>query len=300
MVADDATWWLGRVRRPGHARPHTVRIRTDGAAPGPDDAVEEIPDPFARALDEGDEVWSVARDLAPVAGGLAGALGEYELAPPVRPGKIVAVGRNFRAHAQEMGNEVPQQPLLFLKPASCLVASGVSVELPAGYERIDMEGELVVVIGRAGRRVRRGDAWNHVCGYALGNDVSNRDLQRRDKQWTRAKGFDGFGPLGPFIRLVEPGTVLPVERIRLHGYLDDELRQDAPLSDMVFDIPTIVEHVSDCMTLEPGDLVFMGTPKGVATLGAGRVMRVELEGFDLGRLTNPVVSSTVPPTAGSG
>jgi 2-keto-4-pentenoate hydratase/2-oxohepta-3-ene-1,7-dioic acid hydratase in catechol pathway len=274
---------------PDGGRPACVRIRTDGPAPGPNDLVEEIPDVFELARADDGDPWALAREVSAVSDGLRVALGAVLLAPPVHPGKIVAVGRNFRAHAREMGSEVPAEPLLFFKPSSCLVASGAPVPLPRGYERIDMEGELVVVIGRRGRRIDRGAALEHVAGYTLGNDVSCRDLQKRDKQWTRAKGFDGFGPIGPFVRMVAPGTELAGAEIRLRSFLDDALQQDAPLSDMIFDVPAIIAHVSACMTLDPGDLVFMGTPSGVAKLAGGQVMRVELDGWDLGRLTNTVV-----------
>jgi 2-keto-4-pentenoate hydratase/2-oxohepta-3-ene-1,7-dioic acid hydratase in catechol pathway len=289
MRERDETLWLGRVVTPGGGRPACVRIRTGGAAPGPNDPVEEIPDVFELARADDGDPWALAREVPAASDGLRVALGAALLAPPVHPGKIVAVGRNFRAHAEEMGSEVPADPLLFLKPSSCLVASGAPVPLPTGYDRIDMEGELVVVIGRRGRRVEPSVALGHVAGYTLGNDVSCRDLQRRDKQWTRAKGFDGFGPVGPFIRMVSPGTELDVDRIRLRSFLDDRMQQDAPLADMIFDVPAIIAHVSACMTLEPGDLIFMGTPSGVAQLAGGRVTRVELHGWDLGRLTNTVV-----------
>ena len=123
---------------------------------------------------------------------------------------------------------MPQSPLLFFKAPTCLIPAGAAIPRPEGYERIDMEAELVAVIGRRASKVPASEAWNHVAGYALGNDVSNRDLQKADKQWTRAKGFDGFGPLGPFVRMVAPGTVLPVDELRIRGYLNDELRQDGP------------------------------------------------------------------------
>jgi 2-keto-4-pentenoate hydratase/2-oxohepta-3-ene-1,7-dioic acid hydratase in catechol pathway len=151
-----------------------------------------------------------------------------------------------------------------------------------------MESELVVVIGRRARDVEPERAWQYVGGYTLGNDVSNRDLQRDDKQWTRAKGFDGFGPLGPMLRLTEPGWVLPVSELRIRGYLDDERVQDGSLGDMIFDIPTLLAHITQCMTLEPGDLIFTGTPAGVSALSPGNLCRVELAGMALGQLSNPV------------
>jgi 2-keto-4-pentenoate hydratase/2-oxohepta-3-ene-1,7-dioic acid hydratase in catechol pathway len=216
------------------------------------------------------------------------ALREVELAPPLCPSKILCVGRNYRAHAEEMGNEVPAEPLLFFKPPSALVASGQPVVRPEGYERVDMEAELVAVIGRRGRRIAAGDALDHVAGYTLGNDVSNRDLQRRDSQWTRAKGFDTFAPLGPFVRLVAPGEALPGSA-KIQGWLDGELRQEAPLSAMVFDVAAVIAHVSACMTLEPGDVIYTGTPSGVCPLSPGQTTAVTLAGFDLGQLSNPVV-----------
>jgi 2-keto-4-pentenoate hydratase/2-oxohepta-3-ene-1,7-dioic acid hydratase in catechol pathway len=261
-------------------------VRTDGHAPGHDDRVEEIADPFA---DAGGDPWALASAVA-AEGGLSGALGEFELSFPVHARKVIGIGRNYRAHAKELGNEVPETPLTFFKAATCLLASGAPIELPGGYDRIDMESELVVVIGRRAKNLAAGEAWDHVAGYALGNDVSNRDLQKRDKQWTRAKGFDSFGPLGPFVRLTAPGFVLPVEDARIQGFLNDERIQDASLADMIFDLPTLLSHLSECMTLEPGDLIYSGTPAGVSPLSSGDVCRVELSGFELGRLTNPVIA----------
>lgn len=285
--------WVGRVTVPGQPRQRVVRIWTDGEAPGPDAEVEEIDDPFAAATpwqggDASAHAHGLARDAEPVAGGLRGPLSQYELAPPVRPGKIVCVGRNYRAHAEEMGNEVPDEPILFFKPTSALLASGQALALPRGYERIDMESELVAVVGQVAKDVPREDALRCVAGYTLGNDVSCRDLQRGDKLWTRGKGFDGFAPCGPFVRLVEPGTPLP-GAARIQGYLDDERRQDSPLQLMIFDLAFVLSYLSRVMTLEPGDLVYTGTPKGVSALSPGQVVRIELTGFDLGRLTTPLV-----------
>lgn len=275
-----STTWLGRVLARGDAEPRWVRVVTDGHAPAGDSVVEEIvapagPHPFDA--------------LAPLQGGLRRSLDEVTLAVPIRPSKILCVGRNYRAHAEEMGNEVPAEPLLFFKPPSALVASGQAIVRPAGYERVDMEAELVVVIGRRGRNIPVDRALQHVAGYTLGNDVSNRDLQRRDGQWTRAKGFDTFAPLGPFVRLVAPGEV-PPGSARVQGLVDGELRQDAPLSDMIFDVSTIVAHISACMTLEPGDVIYTGTPAGVTELKPGRVAMVTLSGWALGQLRNPVAT----------
>jgi 2-keto-4-pentenoate hydratase/2-oxohepta-3-ene-1,7-dioic acid hydratase in catechol pathway len=180
---------------------------------------------------------------------------------------------------------------LFTKPASALLASGAPLDLPRGFERIDMEAELVVVIGREGRNFAAQHALDHVAGYTLGNDVSCRDYQKKDKQWTRAKGFDGFAPLGPFVRLVAPSTAVAPE-LRVQGLVDGERKQDAPLADMIFAIPTVLAYIAACMTLEPGDLVFTGTPEGVSALTPGCVTSVTTTGtaldFGLGELVTPV------------
>jgi 2-keto-4-pentenoate hydratase/2-oxohepta-3-ene-1,7-dioic acid hydratase in catechol pathway len=284
--------WVGRVTVPGQPRHRVVRLWTDGEPPTPDTEVEEIADPFAAATpwqggDASANAYHLARAAAPLPSGLRGALQQYVLAPPVRPGKIVCVGRNYRAHAAEMGNEVPEEPLLFFKPSSSLLASGQALPLPRGYERIDMESELVAVIGRVTTNVTPERALEHVAGYTLGNDVSNRDLQRGDKQWTRGKGFDGFAPCGPFVRLWPPGTALP-GTARIRGYLDDALRQDSALELMIFDLAFVLAYVSRVMTLEPGDLVYTGTPEGVSALAPGQVVRIELEGVPLGQLLTPL------------
>jgi 2-keto-4-pentenoate hydratase/2-oxohepta-3-ene-1,7-dioic acid hydratase in catechol pathway len=270
-----------------------VRITTDGRAPSRDDTATEIVDPFASALPatggDGDgDPWQLANDLPARPGGVRAPLGELVLRPPVRPGKIVCVGRNYAAHAKEMGNDVPTEPLLFTKPASALLAADEPLQLPRGFERIDMEAEIVVVIGRRARGLERDHALRHVAGYALGNDVSCRDLQKLDKQWTRAKGFDGFAPLGPFIRMQPPGEALPAD-VRVQGFIDDELKQDAPLSAMIFDIPFVLAYIGACMTLEPGDLIYTGTPEGVSQLTPGVRTQVGTVGFELGRLSTPVV-----------
>lgn len=288
-MSTDETLWIGRVTLPGSARQRCVRVVTDGRAPGADDVAVEIADPFLAALpsagaEQAGDPWRLAHDLPALE--LRAPLGELRLAPPLRPGKIVCVGRNYAAHARELGNEVPEEPLLFTKPASSLLAAGDALDLPRGFERIDMEAEIVVVIGRAGRNFSRDQALHHVAGYALGNDVSNRELQKKDKQWTRAKGADGFAPLG-FVRLVPPGFVLDPQ-VRIQGFIDDVKKQDAPIGDMIFDIPMVLSYLAACMTLEPGDLVFTGTPEGVSALEPGHTTTVACEGFALGRLSTPL------------
>jgi 2-keto-4-pentenoate hydratase/2-oxohepta-3-ene-1,7-dioic acid hydratase in catechol pathway len=280
------TLWLARILGDDR-RPLTLRTRTDGEAPGLDARWEPIVDPFATAsFDDGDPATLAAKAAAL---GPARALVDQRLLPPVSPQKVIGIGRNYKAHAEELGNEVPTTPLTFFKAPSCLIVSGDALELPRGYQRIDMEAELVVVIGRRARKLSADRAWDHVAGYLLGNDVSNRDLQQSDKQWTRAKGFDGFGPVSPFLRLVEPGWELPVAQLEIRGYLNDERVQAGSCELMIFSIPTLIEHISACMTLEPGDLIFTGTPAGVSALAPGDVVRVELAGLDLGRLVTPVI-----------
>ncbi|HEY8374988.1 MAG TPA: fumarylacetoacetate hydrolase family protein, partial [Nannocystis sp.] len=249
-----------------------------GPAPGPDDLAEEIVDPFGD--DDGDP-WARAAEVVP--GGLRAPLGALQLLTPVRPSKVICVGRNFRAHAAELGNEVPSEPLLFFKPPSAIVPSGHDVALPRGYERIDMESELVVVIGRKATRVAPERALEHVAGYLVGDDVSNRDLQKRDKQWTRAKGFDGFGPVGALVRLTPPGFAVP-SGAAICGFRNGQLQQRALLADMVFDVPYLIAYISACMSLMPGDLLFTGTPEGVAPLAPGDTVRVATEGFELAPL----------------
>ncbi|MEM9460500.1 MAG: fumarylacetoacetate hydrolase family protein [Myxococcota bacterium] len=288
----ERTAWVGRVTVSGQAVEHVVRLWTEGEAPGPDTEVEPIDDPFAGAIpwrggEAGAHAYTLAHESPALADGPRGPLGQYVLAPPVRPGKIVCVGRNYRAHAEEMGSEVPDEPLLFFKPTTALLASGQALALPRGFQRIDMESELVAVVGQTLRNVEQADALRHVAGYTLGNDVSCRDLQRGDKLWTRGKGFDGFAPCGPFVRMVPPGTALP-GAVRVRGYLDDELRQDAPIERMVFDLSVVLSYLGRVMTLEPGDLIYTGTPEGVSALAPGQVVRIELEGLPLGRLTTPL------------
>jgi 2-keto-4-pentenoate hydratase/2-oxohepta-3-ene-1,7-dioic acid hydratase in catechol pathway len=279
------TLWLARTRIDD--RVTTWRGRTAGESPGPDLRWEPIADPFVRARGRV-EPCDPASLLA-----TASALGEPQplsepLLAPCSPQTIFGIGRNYRAHAEELGNEVPETPLVFIKVPSCLIASGEPLALPRGYARIDMEAELVVVIGRRARAIAAADAWGHVAGYLLGNDISCRDLQASDKQWTRAKGFDGFGPVSSFMRMVEPGSSLPVEQLEICGYLDDRPVQRGRVSAMIHPIPALIEHLSEHMTLEPGDLIFTGTPAGVSALAPGHVVRVELDGMDLGRLITPI------------
>src|SRR5579871_3898420 len=179
------------------------------------------------------------------------------LLPPCAPSKIVCVGRNYAEHAKELGNEVPAEPLIFLKPPSSLIASGDAIVYPKLSQRVDFEGELGVVIGKRARNVAKDQATDYVYGYTCVNDVTARDLQKKDGQWTRAKGFDTFCPVGPWIE-----TDLDPRDVRLTCAVDGQTRQDARTSQMIFDVATLIAFVSDVMTLEPGDLLVTGTPEG--------------------------------------
>jgi 2-keto-4-pentenoate hydratase/2-oxohepta-3-ene-1,7-dioic acid hydratase in catechol pathway len=197
--------------------------------------------------------------------------GEEDLACPVTPSKIICVGRNYLAHAKELGNEVPSEPLLFLKPPSSLVGPSERIVLPKASARVEHEAELGVVIGKRARDVSRETALDHVFGYTCVNDVTARDLQRKDGQWTRAKGFDTFCPVGPFIE-----TEFDTSAARVVCRVNGEVRQDGTTAKMIFDIPTLLSYVSRVMTLEPGDLLVTGTPEGVGPLVPGDIVEVEI------------------------
>ena len=210
------------------------------------------------------------------------------LLAPVIPSKIVAVGRNYADHAAELGNEVPTEPLLFLKPSTAVIGPGDPLRLPTDLsDEVSYEGEIAVVIGALISRVTPDVAEKAILGVTCANDVTLRDVQRREKQWARAKGFDGSCPLGPAI-----ATGLDLSAIRVRTYVDDELRQDGVSSQMVFDIPRIVSEISQAMTLLPGDVVLTGSPAGVATMSPGQRVRIEIDG--VGALENPVVDRNAP------
>jgi 2-keto-4-pentenoate hydratase/2-oxohepta-3-ene-1,7-dioic acid hydratase in catechol pathway len=200
---------------------------------------------------------------------------------PLVPGKIVCVGRNYSAHAAELGNALPTEPLLFFKPTSSLVGPGDAVLLPPQSERVDYEAELGVVIGKRGRHVRVEDALGMVFGYTCVNDITARDLQKKDGQWARAKGFDSFCPTGPAIV-----TDLDPTALRVVGRVNGQVRQDALTSTMIFSVATLIAYITSVMTLEPGDLLVTGTPEGVGPLAPGDQTEVEIEG--IGLLRNPV------------
>ncbi|MGB9757722.1 MAG: fumarylacetoacetate hydrolase family protein [Candidatus Bipolaricaulaceae bacterium] len=205
-------------------------------------------------------------------------LSEAKLLPPAKPTKIVGVGRNYRKHAEEMGEEVPQEPGLFLKAPNALAAPGSLIPYPPFTKSLHYEGELAVVIGRRMRRVPEDKALSYVLGYTCALDLTARDVQKTDLQWIRAKSADNFCPLGPWVE-----TDLDPSDLRLRTFVNGEVRQDARTSDMIFPVPFLLSYVSAFMTLEPGDVLLTGTPEGVGELHPGDEVAVEIEG--IGRLS---------------
>jgi len=211
---------------------------------------------------------------------------EVTLVAPVIPrSKVVGVGKNYRDHVEEMknvtGGDAPTEPLLFLKPNTAVIGPNEPIVLPAASSRVEHEGELVVVIGKVAKNVPAEKALEYVFGYTIGNDVSARDLQVADGQWARAKGFDTFAPLGPVIV-----TEFELADAAIQTRVNGEIRQDGNISDLIFDVPTIIAHASAAFTLLPGDVIMTGTPAGVGPIVAGDTVEVEIEG--LGILRNPV------------
>jgi 2-keto-4-pentenoate hydratase/2-oxohepta-3-ene-1,7-dioic acid hydratase in catechol pathway len=206
---------------------------------------------------------------------------DVRLLAPVLPSKLVCVGKNYAAHAAEFGLEMPEEPLLFLKPSTAVIGPHDPIHLLPISRRVDYEGELAVVIGVPARNVRSEEAYRVILGYTCANDVTLRDLQHENDQWTRAKGFDGSCPLGPWIE-----TDLDPTDLRVETRLNGEVRQGAQTSDMAFGVATLIEYVTSFMTLLPGDVLLTGTPEGVGKLSAGDVVEVEVDG--VGTLSNPV------------
>jgi len=209
-------------------------------------------------------------------------LAEVRLLAPVLPSKVVAAGRNYASHAREVAGEPPAEPVIFLKPSTSVTGPGDAIKYPVKItDRVDFEGELAVIIGRLCRQVPRERAEEVVFGYTCANDVTARDLQARDGQWTRAKGFDTFCPLGPWIE-----TSIDASDLSLKAEVDGELKQDGRTSDLVHKIPELVEFVSGVMTLLPGDVILTGTPEGVGPIEGGQSVSITIDG--IGTLTNPV------------
>jgi 2-keto-4-pentenoate hydratase/2-oxohepta-3-ene-1,7-dioic acid hydratase in catechol pathway len=210
------------------------------------------------------------------------------LLAPVRPSKIVCIGRNYRDHAAELGNEVPKEPLLFLKAPSSLIPPCGAIRIPPRSERVDFEGELAIVIGKRASRIGpEEDVKQYIRGYTIVNDVTARDLQKSDGQWSRAKGFDTFCPVGPIVTdEIDPDAGLAVET-RLNGVV----RQQGNTLDLIFPIAHLLRYITAAMTLMPGDLIPTGTPAGVAAIKPGDVVEVAVQG--IGRLSNPISASNL-------
>ena len=218
---------------------------------------------------------------------------DIEFLPAVRPGKILAIGRNYADHAIEGGGEPPKAPLIFAKLSNALSAHNAPIVLPAISETIDWEAELAIVIGRRAKAVKEADALDYVFGYTLMNDVTARDLQRKDGQWTRGKGLDTFAPLGPFITTRE--EIEDIQNLKIEGLYNGEVTQSSNTSKMIFSVAYLISYISQGITLEPGDVIASGTPEGVGffrdppvLLKPGDVCEVRVE--KLGTLRNPVVA----------
>ena len=220
---------------------------------------------------------------APIPGGLE----RVRLLTPVRPSKLVCVGLNYRDHAAEVKKALPPEPMLFMKPSTAALDPGAPILLPPGVGRVDHEAELAVVIGRRAHRVDRASAWDYILGITCVNDVTARDIQNREIQYTRAKGFDTFAPIGPCITTGLRGDSLGVE-----GWVNGERRQSSSTAQLIFPIDYLVEYITFVMTLEPGDIISTGTPSGIGPLRAGDVVTVKVEG--VGELRNPVQDEASP------
>jgi 2-keto-4-pentenoate hydratase/2-oxohepta-3-ene-1,7-dioic acid hydratase in catechol pathway len=246
-----------------------------------------------RVMQDGETFYAVERDGelrraggdpftsltpgAPVRGGLAGGT----LLAPVRPSKIVCVGLNYKDHAAEQGKALPAEPLLFIKPSTAVIGPGEPIRLPPGVGRVDHEAELGVVIGRRAHRVPAARAWDYILGLTCVNDVTARDLQKKESQLTRCKGFDTFAPIGPCI-----ATGLGPEPRGVEGWVNGQRRQASSTKHLIFPIEYLVEFITFVMTLEPGDIISTGTPEGIGPITAGDTVKVIVDG--VGELVNPV------------
>jgi len=216
-------------------------------------------------------------------GDVPGGLDAVEVLAPVQPSKIVCVGLNYKDHAAEQGKPLPPEPLLFIKPTSAVIGPGEPIRLPPGVGRVDHEAELGVVIGRRAHRVTRAHAWEYVFGLTCVNDVTARDLQKKESQYTRCKGFDTFAPIGPCI-----ATGLDGEPRAVEGWVNGTRRQASNTKHLIFPVDHLIEFVTFVMTLEPGDIISTGTPEGIGPLTDGDTVTITVEG--VGSLTNPVQS----------
>jgi len=260
----------GHIRY-GAVSDHKGELWITGAAPAP---AEDLA--YRLSLEQ---IGAGSFDFTPLP------LRDADLLPPVTPSKIICVGRNYREHVRELGNEMPSHPLIFFKPPSSLLKPGGAIRLPAASERVDFEGELALVIGRRTRNFKPEENWRHVVrGLTLANDISARDLQKSDVQWTRAKGFDTFCPVGPLV-----SDELDLDAgLTIETHLNGEERQHASTADFIFPVAALLSFISAAFTLEPGDLILTGTPSGVGPLAPGDRVEVSISG--LGVLSNTVES----------
>ena len=230
------------------------------------------------------EELSAAPWLAGTPTGKRHELGRVKLLAPCEPTKIVCIGRNYREHAAELGNPLPKEPLIFLKPPSAVIGPEDAIVYPAASKHVDYEGEVALVVGKRCRRLKPDEnPLDYVFGYTCVNDVTARELQVKDIQYTRAKGFDTFAPVGPCVSIGLDGRALDVE-----GWVGDQRRQASNTRELIFPVDVLIEFVSFVMTLHPGDIISTGTPAGIGPLKAGDVVRVRVEG--IGELVNPVVA----------
>lgn len=238
---------------------------------------------------EGEGADAVTKEIAehpfgtPTFTGRSWPLADVRLLAPILASKVVCVGKNYAAHAAEMGGEAPKQPVIFIKPNTAIVGPHAPIIVPPSSQQVDYEGELAVVIGRPCKDVSAARAREVILGYTVANDVTARDQQRQDGQWTRAKGYDTFCPLGPWIE-----TALDPADLEIRTELDGEVRQRSRTSLLLHDIPKLIEWVSTVMTLLPGDVILTGTPEGVGPMQVGQQVSVTVEG--IGTLTNPVAA----------
>lgn len=245
------------------------------------------PDGVAFVSIEGEDGAATAREIAehpfgtPTFTGRSWPLADTRLLAPILASKVICIGKNYAAHAAEMGSEAPENPVIFIKPNTSIIGPKVPILRPKSSDRVDYEGELAVVIGRPCRDVKASAAKDVILGYTVGNDVTARDQQKIDGQWTRGKGHDTFCPLGPWIE-----TELDPSDLEIRTELDGEVKQRSRTSLLLHDVGEIVEWISAVMTLLPGDVILTGTPEGIGPMAAGQTVSVTIEG--IGTLTNPV------------
>ncbi|HET8589858.1 MAG TPA: fumarylacetoacetate hydrolase family protein [Nakamurella sp.] len=248
------------------------------------------PDGVAFAAIDGPAGEETAREVAdhpfgnPTFTGRRWPLADVRLLAPILPSKVIGIGRNYAEHATELGNQVPDEPMIFLKPSTSVIGPGAAIRLPAASRRVDFEGELALVIGRPCRNVRAEDASGVILGYTVGNDVTARDLRKPNGPWLRGKGYDTFCPLGPWIE-----TDLDPSDVSVRTEVGGQVRQDGHTRDLIFTIGELVEFCSAVMTLLPGDVILTGTPEGVGPISDGEEVSVTVSG--IGTLTNPVAAA---------